>query len=1269
MHLLRALLPWSLIAAGATLAVATETENHGIQVLPAGKVAIDGAIDDWNLAAGVFACNDCENQREQYAVWLHAMADRENLYVLARWTDETPMNNPGQTIANFGWDGDCLQIRMIVNRGGPQQQKTVINCWKGSDGADVLQFDVEGKSWGPSGKDMKPAGARQALAIDVGGKGYQQEIALPWKLLTPDGVAPAPGGAFVMTMEPNFTVGSKGRLSIKDIFKPDIDVDRVFTFMADRCWGDAELVTKPVTAPRPVRLSDAREFPTSMVDGRPRIDWTGLMKSRAVEGFLPIAFTVPEDGYVSLNITDAEGVVVRQLLNGAFYTQGEHTVPWDGLTTPNYRRPGEPVAPGAYRWDAIWHPGVHLELRGWAANAGNAPWDSSPTASWGGDHGLPDACLATDAGVYLGWSGSEAGKAVVACDLQGRVRWRNSRNGMAGAEMIAAGNAGLYVMNWKGDLYRLAEKDGAHLPWDGTTSTDLFVKDLWGDAKDMPEEANAMTVAGDILLLGFTKAGFVAALDARSGTLLDRFPVDAPSALETGADGVVRLISGGTSVLTFDAKTGATHPVVTGLSGAVALAVDRAGEIYVGLAAPVNQVRVFSAGGKPLRSIGRDGGRAPIGTWTPDGMLAIRDLAVDASGQLWVAEMDMYPKRFSVWDGRTGALVRELFGPATYGALGGSINPRDPSLMVGQGCEWRLDPVTGLATCVGVITREGMENSRFGIGANGRLYLAVAPQWWQGDVLIFERVGDADFRLRTRLKAQAKDSKAMTVWSDANDDQVEQPAECRTADIDLNGWITGWAMPMAPDLTFYGSAYALGVTGYTACGAPEYDLAKATRLPAPADLGNRGGMGAQRGLGNPKAGRVLYNGVYNVVNSDLDCYDIASGKRVWSYPSTFTGVHGSHMAGAPATGLIRGAFDICGTANLPAPVGAVWAITTNFGEWHLLTEKGFYLARLFEPDPMRVAWPEKAEPGVSLDRVPAGLGGEDFGGSMTQTVDGRIFVQAGKTGFWNVEVTGLDAVKALPGGELSVAEGDLAKARAFRESYLQANVGTRRVAVAKASPTFTGALDADFAGAAIQSYAKQDDAGVRTACAWDEENLYVAWDVRDHTPWINAATDEAQLYLHGDTVDLQLGTDATAAVGRGEAGPGDLRLSIGNFQGKPTAMLYRAVSAVKRPRTFSSGIVAAYPMDYVDRVDARIHVAIDPGKGYVIEAAVPLAALGLTPGEAHTVRGDFGATHGGASGDRTRLRTYWSNQHTGIVDDAVFELKLEPSRWGELQFK
>ena len=91
-------------------------------------------------------------------------------------------------------------------------------------------------------------------------------------------------------------------------------------------------------------------------------------------------------------------------------------------------------------------------------------------------------------------------------------------------------------------------------------------------------------------------------------------------------------------------------------------------------------------------------------------------------------------------------------------------------------------------------------------------------------------------------------------------------------------------------------------------------------------------------------------------------------------------------------------------------------------------------------------------------------------------------------------------------------------------------------------------------------------------------------------------------------------------------------------------------------------------MDYVAAVKAaKIKVTVRKGAGYAVEAAIPLSALGFKPSDGLKLRGDFGVTHGN-EGKQTTLRTFWSNQAVGIVDDDVFELKLQPGNWGGLRF-
>ena len=341
---------------------ATPTENLGLQVLPApGPVVVDGKYTDWDLSGSVFASDNVETQRDDYAVWLCAMYDAKNLYILARFQDKTPLNNPGQTIANYGFAGDSLQIRTITHPGTPNQLTCNLTAWRGTSGSDVVNMDYEGER--PEIKDAKAEGGQQAFAVSADGKGYTQEIAVPWALLTKDGQPLRAGDSLQMTFEPNFTTPGKGRLSVKDVFKPVPTIDRVFTFMSKGEWGIATLAPKGRLAPRPVRVAGGREFPVTLQNGVPVADWAGLtLPSLApvLPGFKPITFVLPEDRYVSLNIKNAQGQVVCHLLRGAFYAKGRHTVLWDGLTTPNAHEPGQPVPPGTYAWSALSHGPIGL---------------------------------------------------------------------------------------------------------------------------------------------------------------------------------------------------------------------------------------------------------------------------------------------------------------------------------------------------------------------------------------------------------------------------------------------------------------------------------------------------------------------------------------------------------------------------------------------------------------------------------------------------------------------------------------------------------------------------------------------------------------------------------------------------------------------------------------------------------------------------------------------------------------------------------------------
>ncbi|MBA3936041.1 MAG: hypothetical protein H0X38_01135 [Planctomycetes bacterium] len=1267
----------AMLVASCPLA-ATETENLGLRILPASAaMAIDGNTADWDLSGGIFACDNVEVRRERLAVWLHAMYDAKNLYLLARFIDDTPMNNPGQTGGDPGFAGDSLQVRFLFARDTPDERTSHWTCWRGSDGKDIMDvvYARFGKNINEGAiKDAKASGAAQAFAKEA--HGYAQELAIPWALLSRDGKAPGAGGAFAMAVEPNFTIGVGGRLTVKDIFKAGLpNIDRVFTFMNEAVWGDATLEKTGQVAPRALHLADGREFAVHLVGGAPVVDWTGLVRNVESPGVKSIDLTMPSDGYASLQVVAKDGTVVRQLLNQAFFSKGLHHVPWDGLATGWWRTPGEPVPAGDYTVRGIAHAGIGLALRGFAGNAGTVPWDNGPGSNWGGDHGVPSSIACDAQHLYLGWTSAEAGKALVACDHDGVPQWSNIHGGIAGAKLVATDGHLVYVLRDAERpsagkmvvLYRLDAANGRYAPWEGTDSPDLEV-----------EFPDGLAVANHRLYLTHASTDRIELRDAATGKGVASWPVPRPRDLRIGSDGRGYVLSGAagphgsgaqssdqagggaTTVLAIDLASGATTAVVQGLVNATALAVSPDGTLYVGEGAPSHQIRVFDAAGHERPGIGRPAGRPVTGPWIADGLRDITALAVDARNRLWVAESCAHPKRISAWDVATRKPVKELFGACHYGAGGATIDPLDPDIMVGEGCEWRIDHATGLGRCTGVIADTFHGATRFITGPKGRTYLVTSTASGPPLYQVFERVAEGDYRLRGEIAGDAGGATAF--WSDANGDGQRQAQETSSmpGTISASPYI-GIGLDVADDLTVFATrrlngattAVQLPLAGWTPNGAPQWHVESLRPVVAP-------------GFPSPDGKRLMTS---SVEARTFTAYDLATGAVCWNYPNTFGGVHGSHDAPGIEQGLIRGALAVVGCVRLPEPVGYAWVVTTNVGEWHLLTRDGFYLTQLFQGDTFKVALPERAVPGADMTNAPPGLGGEDFGGSAISGADGEVYVQAGKTALWNLKVTGLKTITALPVATVSLTSADVRRAQGLREQQLQIASGLRRLAVTHATPTFSGNLEHDFTAADLVKFKKTDDAAIRAALAWDADRLYVGFEVADATPWINGAGEAAMMYLGGDTVDVQIGTDAAADAQRSEPVLGDLRLSIGSVKGEPKAVIYRKVAKDRHPRTFSSGVVAAYVLDSVVEVSGADIRLTRNGNGYVIEAAIPLTALGLSPTSGATMRGDVGVTHGDPGGTRTRLRSYWSNQHTGLVDDAVFELQMEPAHWGELVFR
>ncbi len=1420
---------------------AVATQNHVLHILPApGPVKMNCSTADWDFSGGLFTCGDVVRLRNKCSVWLLAMYDKKNLYLLAKWKDPTPLNNPQSSYGGFGFNGDCLQVRFITNYDTPQEKVSHWTCWRDVNKISVVNV-VYGRTFkGGTIPNAIADGAQQAFKIDADGKGYLQEIAIPWKLLTANGKPLVAGDTMRMALEPNFTAGPPwGRLDMHDIFRTGIaNPDRVFTFRAYSQWGKGVLEPKGHMRPAPVILSDGRRFPVRMVHGWPVATWTGLVRKHPLPGFIPVRFNTPANGYVSLNIYNKSGTVVRQLLTANFEKKGPHRVMWDGLTTPDYTTPGSVLPTGRYTWRAIFHPTFQLTLRGWAASAGSAPWLNGPTTAWGGDHGAPDAVATDGKRMFLGWSYAEAGPALIATDLAGHVLWRVGWGAEVSCQDLAVDHGILYSLGVRGYKSRgqvvcLRARDGVYTNWHQKSSAVLAISSLWegkAERQMWPASASGLAVRAGRMYLTFSsqqlqrsqiihwrrlatmllrhdpldmaiyrhidqrttqhlaafiagkitrqqafgtynprfdfslmhvlnaiintparmpvktapspaavrlrsllerlglvhgearmspmaraeanrrfltehfagciaplKTNFIAVCSARSGRLLRTWPVRFPQAVQAMGHGLVGFISGGRRIMVLNTQTGVVRPLVHGLDDATNFTMGAHGKIYVAEAGALQQVQTFSVGGKLIGAIGRRGGRRLLGPWQADGMYQPAALAVDnRHGHLWVAEADFYPKRVSVWNLKTGRLVKEFFGPGHYGASGGAIDPWHPNRMVGEGCAWRINPKTGHARCTGIVNRRYNGFAVFCHPGNDHTYLAVNFEVMHdfAGLRIYERIGPGDYRPCAEWRPDYANQTTL-VWSDRNGDGKIQPDEITTLPfaIQFHG-SNEWSTNINPtDFTLFGLVsgpntaralcsaarevpgtqihltqkifrriYRINPAGFTACGAPRWHLKKIQSLPYVWSHDLEAGGGGML----PSAGNHML--VTCGVNA-FRCYNLATKQLLWSYPDPFYQVGASHFAPEPEPGLLRGPYGLVGTFKTPQ-TGTVWCINGNCGEWYLLTAQGFYLAHLFQGSPFKLAYPKAAVPGADMTEAPSGSGAEDFGGSLTQAPDEKVYIEAGKTADWNIRVHGLRRVVSIGSGVLTVSRSDLALARRQREIQLQVAAGRKQMIVRHMQVTFTGHPQRDFHGGNWADFHKGRST-VRVFTAWDRKNLYLGWHVVDATPWVNHATAPAQMYMSGDTVDFQFGSNFKADPKRAQAGAGDFRISIGSFHGKPTALMYRWVSKIQKPMIFSSGVVHSYRVAYVAVMHhVRIKETTWPNRqGYNVEVALPWSSLAFTPKSGVRYSGDMGVTYSNAAGDYTDLRNYWSNQRTGLVSDAVFELRLDPADWGQFIFQ
>ncbi|MFO0929476.1 MAG: hypothetical protein U0736_21015 [Gemmataceae bacterium] len=115
---------------------------------------------------------------------------------------------------------------------------------------------------------------------------------------------------------------------------------------------------------------------------------------------IPVRFTLPEAGVVTLVIEDERGRRVRNLVSETPFPAGDNVAWWDGsddlLRDPDaarhgvYHIPTRPVAPGTYKVRGLWRRPLQLRYEFSVYNAGKPAWETADrTGCWLTTHTPP----------------------------------------------------------------------------------------------------------------------------------------------------------------------------------------------------------------------------------------------------------------------------------------------------------------------------------------------------------------------------------------------------------------------------------------------------------------------------------------------------------------------------------------------------------------------------------------------------------------------------------------------------------------------------------------------------------------------------------------------------------------------------------------------------------------------------------------------------------------------------------------------------------------
>ena len=1228
------------------------------------QIVIDGDLKDWDQSGQIELFADPSTRDRRFAR-LAFMYDAEALYIGGEVGNVMPLTNPNDPAVNpeSGWNGDALQVRLAIDRALPFPLPQALNrteapglmhlaLWCYVDKMQpVLQLGRGMKldsSFNPAyPKGVVPADKFSAKYVKLPDNRYTFEYRIPWATLGATN-PPKAGDVASLTMQLHWADKNPGSVYQLVVVR-DVMMGSGFGFQAVDSWGKA--IYSP-TGNLPAEVTQpATPLPPP----------------------LPMTFTydLPRDAEVTVALQDAQGRYVRSLESQVQHKQGKVTVAWDGLD--EY---GKPLPAGKYTWKGIYHDPLTTKYVMSVHNSGQPGYFSEDgTGSWGGDHGNPVAVCSGKDFLLLGWNGSEVGKGVIRTDLDGKKQ----AGFTFAAEKLATDGERFFTYhsryNAKGiTLSQVA--DGRPLAY-ANGSTGILLPDP-RDGKKENAYVSGLAWGSDELFASYEGSDLVVIYDAKSGSEKRRFKVAAPQGVAVLPSGDLAIISSG-KVIRMNSASGAISDIVTtGLDEPFALAASPAGELFVANRGALQNISVFGANGKHLRSIGKKGGRPRIGAFEEGGMLNPAGIAIAADGRLWVTEDDASPKRVSVWDPASGKLIKDFFGPGAY-ATHIAVDPARMNEAFCPNTRWSIDLEKGTWHPKSTLIRQLSPNSPPSPGGSGLnavqpLTTANNRQYWfthytskipftvwrrEGDsgkpfLMICVRRPQQDKKnwvapvpvLQDDERFPADDKHPYFAWQDANEDGEVQTEEVQRIPLPLynTGANGGWQLDGKLQILNLTKGVIFRPVRITDKGQPVYDFSKGENLSdKPWD---KVLQEYDSSFFLSEDGKSFYScnqgSDRGVTHRGLD------GATLWKTGGS-TSIHWKDSLDRP----VAKPGELFGIVSPMGQAGDCVGWASYFGIFHLFTADGLYIAKAFR---------DMREGQVGPDV----LFTEHFCGRLVRDgKTGRTYILGGDTDGRITEVLGLETIKRF-GGTFEITNSDIESAEKAREKHAQSKVAASVLKIPRSKAALPTAPEVVVT--------VDEKRGFDARLAVDEKNLYLDYEVRAPAPLVNNTDNPQILFRGGNAIDLQLATDPAADPARVKAAPGDIRLLVTQDKaGKPVAVLYRTKvkgftgQPIALTSVVQAGALATENFDSIEVVSDKITLDYTPRSvGFGVTLTIPLDLLGWKPEPGKPVRLDLGYLFGDAQGNKCMLRSYWTNksQLSGIINDVPSESRLEPKEWG-----